>query len=162
MNVLTFAELCNYGINIFIMLISSCEGNEMSYWVTFQRKTQKSLISNNKWNRHFVVLLVTVVDIVCRCLLLVSISFANFILFFSHHKGLRLWLAESVFLFWIAQLHPINHSISKERVGSIYHWRNDECFHENLVGWLIWFLNFLMKICLRFIIVNVMTQGCKT
>lgn len=87
MNVLTFAELCNYGINIFIMLISSCEGNEMSYWVTFQRKTQKSLISNNKWNRHFVVLLVTVVDIVCRCLLLVSISFANFILFFHTTKG---------------------------------------------------------------------------
>lgn len=71
MNVLTFAELCNYGINIFIMLISSCEGNEMSYWVTFQRKTQRSLISNNKWNRHlwfrWLQLWISSADVFCWC-----------------------------------------------------------------------------------------------
>lgn len=137
----------------------------MSYWVTFQRKTQKSLISNNKWNRHlwfrWLQLWISSADVFCWCQFRLQ-TLSSFFHTTKGYIGKLLWLAESVFLFWIAQLHPINHSISKERVGSIYHWRNDECFHENLVGWLIWFLNFLMKICLRFIIVNVMTQGCKT
>lgn len=136
----------------------------MSYWVTFQRKTQRSLISNNKWNRHlwfrWLQLWISSADVFCWC----QFRLQTLSSFFHTTKGYigKLMTCRICILFWIAQLHPINHSISKERVGSIYHWRNDECFHENLVGWFIWFLNFLMKICLRFIIVNVMTQGCKT
>lgn len=92
----------------------------MSYWVTFQRKTQKSLISNNKWNRHlwfrWLQLWISSADVFCWCQFRLQ-TLSSFFHTTKGYIGKLLWLAESVFLFWIAQLHPINHSIFKRKGG---------------------------------------------